>query len=205
MNGIRPTGRGIRQTERPCGEDRRIVPPRSQDPSAQAGPKRSPVPSAPAKRPAEAARKPLVQPVTAPAGTSAPKAPTTGLGSAAATKTAATKAPAAKAVANKAAADPRAGDPTSADGAPKPMANKPSQRPLAKPAHKSGAKAGASARASSRTPAKPTERRTVDGPWEWAFDRMLERKRVADASSKLAARQEAKRGASQRKPEAGGA
>jgi hypothetical protein len=65
-------------------------------------------------------------------------------------------------------------------------------RPLAKPA----AKKASSARAS----ALPRERKTLDGPWEWAFDRMLERKRVADAALKQEARQAAKRANAQRPP-----
>jgi hypothetical protein len=33
---------------------------------------------------------------------------------------------------------------------------------------------------------------TLDGPWEWAFDRMLGRKRAAEALAKQQAKQAAK-------------
>ena len=61
------------------------------------------------------------------------------------------------------------------------------------PASKSTAsKSTAKGKAASRTPAVPRERMTLDGPWEWAFDRMLGRKRAAEALAKQQAKQTAK-------------
>jgi len=68
---------------------------------------------------------------------------------------------------------------------------------------KLASKPGTKAKSAARSTAAPRERMTLDGPWEWAFDRMLDRKRAAEAQARQEARQKAKPSAAARRPAGG--